>query len=688
MRFLFFLFFTVYAFSYELYVYKKSDYLTLKNIGIVCQKTLKGYLCAKSDNFEKLKKIQNYVTHFGVSANIVSEKKIKTDIPQNGYCIQVLSSKKLSDLETTFNNLSNFPYTRIEKIGKYFVIRVAQEKNYKNLQNILKKIKKEYHSAFIRKCDYIPQRIKKNNFLLSNRFVTLKEKKEDFSGLKNEEKLSLLKKYYYEEQYEKALVLAKDLKKGFYKKKALKYMGKIYYKMKKYEKACRLLKNLNAIYKQEDIEEYKKKACYEYFLNEASNNIYLSPFAALSWLEKAEKLQRDRRYYKYLGLSYVSIREYEKAYSVLKKLYLENPEDKDVYLNYAKVLFALKKFKELDKIANENYSFFKNYKLYKTAEKLCAEGQYEKAYKIAKKIWKIYPKNKNINLLMVKIFNKQKRSDYAFIYLNKVLKIYGEDIETLKMMRNIYFNQQDFVNAYNTAEKLKKEYNITDNINNKIFQEFYLFKSFQSYESGDFNKSLNYIATAENFVKNIDIFDMRGEVYLAMKKYEDAYKNYYNAFLIKPARRFQKKLIFILFKLNQPEKAENFAFSSNDPIIKDFYYIQKAYRYIEKKDYIKANVALKKVENKNSTEFYKIKGIVCYYLNNLECALKFLNNSFKDIEVDYYLIKIYLKLKKNEKAKKILKSFPKIYNPEWKSKLMNIYIQLGDIKKAKEILGD
>jgi len=41
-----------------------------------------------------------------------------------------------------------------------------------------------------------------------------------------------------------------------------------------------------------------------------------------------------------------------------------------------------------------------------------------------------------------------------------------------------------------------------------------------------------------------------------------------------------------------------------------------------------------------------------------------------------------------KKALALLHSFPKFYDPKWRNKIANIYIQLGMLNKAKEILGD
>jgi len=655
MRFLFFLFIFVYSYAYELYVYKKSDYLTLNNIGIVCQKNQRGYLCAKSSDLEKLRRIKKYLTHFGVNAEIIMENSENKAIPKNGYCIQVLTSKRLNSLEKVFEKIKSFPYSGIEKIGGYYVIRVGQQKNYKSLKDILKNVKKDFKSAFIRKCDYIPERIVKGKLKL----VKKVKKKEPVLGfLSREEKLKLMKKYYYEKKYDLALKLAQDLKKGNDRKEVLFIIGKIYYFQNKFDKSCRILSNLDDIYNEKEIKKYKNKACYEYLLNKASNQIYIAPYSALSVLNEAKKYGDDYRLRKYMAFSFVNMKEYENAYPILKSLFKTRPDDKSVYLNYARVLFALGKFDELDKIANEKFSFFKAYKKYKKAVNLYNEGKFEKAYAILKPISKLYSDDKNINLLMAKILNKQKRPDYAMVYLNHIIEIYGIDAETLKIMRDIYFDQQDFVNAYNTAMKLKS-LNIEDNKNREIFQEYYLLKAFEAYKRGDFKESLDFVKTAENYLDNIDIFDMRGDIFLAMGKYKEAYKNYFDAYSLEPTKRVQKRLIYVLFRLNELEKAKKLAIESNNPEVTDYFYIQLAQYYLDNKDYIKANIVLRNIKNKKSFDYYEIKGIVCFYLRNYDCAVNNLKKAFKSVNRDYYLIKTYIQMGQKKKALALLHSFPK-----------------------------
>jgi tetratricopeptide (TPR) repeat protein len=684
MRLLFFLFIVIYSYAYELYVYKKSDYLTLNNIGIVCQKNQRGYLCAKSPDLEKLTRVKKYLTHFGVNAEIIMENSENKDFPKNGYCIQVLTSKKLNLLENVFEKVKPFPYARIEKIGGYYVIRIGQQKNYKSLKNILKNVKKDFKSAFIRKCDYIPERIVKGKSKVTKK-VNKKELALGF--LSRDEKLKLLKKYYYEKKYDLALKLAQDLKKGTHRKKILIIIGKIYYFQNKFDKSCRILSNLDDIYNEDEIKKYKNKACYEYLLKKASNQIYIAPYAALSLLNEAKNYGDDYRLRKYIAFSLVNMKEYKKAYPILEYLFKTHPNDTSVYLNYARVLFALGKFDELDKIANEKFSFFRAYEKYKKALNLYSKGKYKKAYSVLRPISKLYPDDKNINLLMAKVLNKQKRPDYAMMYLNHIIEIYGIDTETLKIMRDIYFDQQDFVNAYNTALKLKS-LNIEDEKNKEIFQEYYLLKAFEAYKRGDFNESLNLVKNAESYMDNVDIFDMRGDIYLAMEKYKEAYKNYFNAYSLGPTKRLQKKIIHVLFKLKELEKAKKFAMESNNHEVMDYFYIQLAQYYLDNKDFVKANIILQNVKNKKSFDFYEIKGIVCFYLKNYDCALNNLKKAFKSVKRDYYLIQTYIQIGQKKKALTLLHSFPRFYDYKWKNRIANIYIQLGMINEAKEILGD
>lgn len=95
----------------------------------------------------------------------------------NVYSIQILSSKKVDDVKKEFNKVSKFPFARVEKVGKYYVLRIGNANSVKKLKPLLKKIKKSYKSAFIRVADILSKRIILSNFQNSKSLKIIKNSK-------------------------------------------------------------------------------------------------------------------------------------------------------------------------------------------------------------------------------------------------------------------------------------------------------------------------------------------------------------------------------------------------------------------------------------------------------------------------------------------------------------------------------
>jgi hypothetical protein len=171
-------------FGYDLVLTKKEDVEKLNDIGLLCKKSEVGYICISSYDKKKLIKLKDYLEKMlGIKSFIYDDDKEKivnttkkilktkaskplppkkvvvSKIPKKGFCIQVISSKNLNSLKKDFNKVKHFPYSRVEKIKGYYVIRVGQDSSSKKLKNLLKDVKEISKSAFIRKCDYIPARI-------------------------------------------------------------------------------------------------------------------------------------------------------------------------------------------------------------------------------------------------------------------------------------------------------------------------------------------------------------------------------------------------------------------------------------------------------------------------------------------------------------------------------------------------
>jgi len=205
-------------FGYKLVV-KDARYVDmLRDLGVLCEETNEGYECARSNNKEQLLKVQAYLkNNLGIVSYVVGEsdympprvqtppKEMPKRVPpikepqpiqnpqelrtppqpspepmqqrevrnyqnyntpsvKSGYCIQVLSSPSLPQIKKAYEKVRNFPLSRIEKIGPYYVIRIGEEDSVRKLKSLLRDVKGVNRSAFIRKCDLIENRIIEKNF--------------------------------------------------------------------------------------------------------------------------------------------------------------------------------------------------------------------------------------------------------------------------------------------------------------------------------------------------------------------------------------------------------------------------------------------------------------------------------------------------------------------------------------------
>ncbi|EDM23462.1 tetratricopeptide repeat protein [Caminibacter mediatlanticus] len=579
---------------------------------------------------------------------------------KTGYCIQALSSKNKELLIKKFKD--NFPYARIEKIGSFYVIRFFQEENIKDLKSVLPDIKKEYKSAFIRKCDYIPQRIiypnqknikkvenKKSNLKIIQKNKTLLPKNIEYTPIQRQEII-----------FKKGLTFLKD---------------------KKYKRACTIFNTLFQLYQNTKYYQLRNKACYNYYYSEIIKNLSDNPLLALDFIEKVKKIRDDNNLTKYKAIAYFNINNYKEVFNLLKNYPNKDNKLKNIYLIS---LFKLGFYNQII----DNIEIYKNCPFYKKNKIIfdslieLKNNNFEKAYYLAKKYYNQNPIDKTINIILANIMLKINRIDYALMYLQNI-NVYS--IDELKLLRDIYYTNYDYTNAYHTVKRLN-EMNYNDILNDEIKKEYLLLQADRLTKNKNFNKALKYAKEADKIKSDEETLSKLGEIYEKMKNYSLAYKEFYNAMLLKPQNQyFQKEILKILFKTNDLDKAKNFAMKSNLSEIRNYYYILLAKYYLNKNDFVNANIALSNIEKENSKEFYEVKGIVCFYLKEYKCSINYLDKAFDSKEKIYYLIRAYSSINLKNKAKELLSQFSNKFNID-KTKLAGLYIEIGDIKKAKELL--
>jgi len=715
-------------FGYELIIKNKNDYQMLKNLGVQCIEQDDVYICVKSDNKAKLESLKKYLKdNLGVHAEVVdlSLEKIapktdnKTELKKppvkSGYCIQVLSSTKLAGFDDFFEKLKNIPYSRIEKIGNYFVLRVGEESSAQKLKSILSKVKKVKKDAFIRKCDIIPERIIKSNFVLKGKEDKEENsKKESYNNTlekiqkilntgmvaqqngKNQKELNETKVSKTEQTAKNKKIAEKktsfkveknqDTASSKYTKKPFKDTILSLYEKKDYKRVCDLLTTLNSFF-NEDFNNIKNEACYKYYYEKGTEYLYTQPQRALKLFDKAIKYKQSDEIVFARALAYINEGKDEEALKVLKELYKRNPENSAIKLAYAKVLFNLGHFKELDEINDHNLSFFKHYEMFKKAKELYNNGNYIQARNILRKLREFYPNNTRILLLSGNVEYKLGNYDLAYVFYKKILNKESKNVKALKGMRNLAVANKDLHSAVKISEMLKK-LNYSDEALDEIMKEYYLLQADKLRKEKKYDLALKMVENARKYSKyGNDINIMSAKIYYDMGNYDKALE-YYR--MIKPKNAssdINGEIVKLYIKKGDIESAKEIM--QNGPNeTKVIYYTALAQKYFDNKQYTKANKYIEKALSLrpiNPRNIYKLKASICVKLNNLECAKTYYEKIIPETpeeKLEYALV--LARLGKKSMAYKVAENINS-NNKSLMLKKATLMIQLGKTKEAKKI---
>ena len=164
MRFLIFFIAFVFLFSYDLIIFNKIDKNKLENMGFLCNKKDKYYVCLSSDDIEGIKKIQSLLRKFSINSIILPNRSTKQNKQYNrNFCIQIMSFKNFNNAKRAFLLYKNYSFARLENINGFYTLRIG-EGSYKEIIHLKSKIKK----GIVRKCKIVPKRIIFSNFKIKN----------------------------------------------------------------------------------------------------------------------------------------------------------------------------------------------------------------------------------------------------------------------------------------------------------------------------------------------------------------------------------------------------------------------------------------------------------------------------------------------------------------------------------------
>ena len=672
-------------FAYKLVVKSDKDYELLKTLGVECKKTQNTYVCVESNDKQKLENLKKYLqNNVGIKTYIVSDTTNPTNnLIKTGYCIQVLSSKKASGLDDFFEKLKNLPYSRIEKIGNYFVLRIGESPKTHQLKSILKEVKKIKKDAFIRKCDLIPKRIIKSNFELQNHQSsttnTLEKIKRILYSNSTPKEVVIKKK--------KTTQIQKTSKEEVFEKKTFKQTIESLYEKGDYKRVCDLLTKLNKFY-NDNLDNYKKNACFNYYYNKGMELIYVKPNSAIELFDKAIQYKTNKDILFAKAIALMNKHKDEEALKILRNLYSQNPDDEAIKLAYAKALFNVGNFIELESIKDNSLSFFKHYEMFKKAKKYYKDGEYVVAAKILEKLREYYPTNTRILLLSGNIEYKLGNYDLAYVYYKKVLEIENKNIVALKAMRNLAVENRDIHSAVEISEMLKN-LNYSDAKLDEVMKEYYLLQADKLRKEKKYEEALKMVEKARKFTKySSDIDLMNAKIYYDMGKYDKALESYRLLSANGMASAdIKAELVKLYVKKGDFESAKDLIQDAPKDV-KAIYYAALAKYYFDKKEYLNANknisiaLSLNPIDTK---EIYKLKAQICFVLDNLECSKRFYEKiklENPEDKLNYALV--LAKLGKKNLAYKVAQSI-KSENKNVLLKKASLMIQLGKTKEAKEI---
>ena len=235
-------------------VLSSNGYKKLHILGANCVKySSNKYFCYKSDDKCQLRRFVNFANQNGVNAKIV---KLLSKNMINVYSIQIFSSISKEAAEKYYEKFKNLPFTRVEKIGKYYTLRIGASKNKSDMEKLLKKL--HLKNAFVRIAD-----IKINRIIVANFYTENKKLQKLFS--KNNKNIFKLSKHL--NISEKDLSVAGNLKK-----------------------ACNVYTILSLLKNNPKYHKLKNEACYKLHMNNLKK--LHSDYDKINELNKAIKYKK------------------------------------------------------------------------------------------------------------------------------------------------------------------------------------------------------------------------------------------------------------------------------------------------------------------------------------------------------------------------------------------------------------
>ena len=299
----------------------------------------KGYL----ENFVRLLSVSVFLM-------ILLTSDVSASSRPRYYCIQLISSRNFDTAKRVWEKFQTEPDARIEKLGKYFTVRIGYFKSKNLARKEMRKIKNKLHlvpDSFIRSCFYNQKTI----VAIANKTIATNTSRNH----QKEEKL--LKNRSFKNK--KSGILQKKVK-FLSEKRKVNNNKDLYYMYMQKAKVCMGKRDCSLAVK------YLRKAIQEN-PDDPKTYVYLGyAYLHLSNFDKAfrafqQALMVDPCYaegYEALGYFYLKLNNPKAAKIFLEKAYTLKPNNVYYAVNYAIVLMELNDYKKAEKIFSDIKSKF------------------------------------------------------------------------------------------------------------------------------------------------------------------------------------------------------------------------------------------------------------------------------------------------------------------------------------------
>ena len=163
------------------------------------------------------------------------------------YCVQLASGQDFENVKGQLKRVSTFPDVRIEKIGDFYVLRAGFYTDKENAQRLLRRAKGIFENAFVRRCDFKPERILIPSYQ--------KVRKKFYSY---ELGMMLARKYIRRKEFEKAEEVYRTLLDRYPDSREIKVqLARVLYWQKRYDEALEIYRQV-VDFRPELVDEMRK----------------------------------------------------------------------------------------------------------------------------------------------------------------------------------------------------------------------------------------------------------------------------------------------------------------------------------------------------------------------------------------------------------------------------------------------